>query len=56
MDGGTVNCSSNTAGAVREGNDELGGCSDIPRENNSNTLCVYIYVCMHVLFRVCEHV
>lgn len=56
MDGGTVNCSSNTPDAVREGTDELGGCSDIPRENSSHVLCVYIYICMYVLLCVCEHV
>lgn len=51
MDGGTVNCSSNTPDAVREGTDELGGCSDIPRENSSHALSVYRYVC--ACFCVC---
>lgn len=56
MDGGTVNCSSNTPDAVREGTDELGGCSDIPQgKQQPRTLCVCICV-SYVLVCVCEHV
>lgn len=55
MDGGTVNRSLNTRDAVREGTDELGGCSDIPREKSSHALCVYIYmyVCAFVHVWTC---
>lgn len=48
MDGEAVNCSSNTPDAVRERTDELGGCSDIPRENSSHTLCACMCVCLYV--------
>lgn len=54
MDGGTVNCSSNTPDAVREGTDELGGCSNIPRENSGHAVYVCAYVC--VCLCVWEHV
>lgn len=55
MDGGTVNCSSNSPDAVREGTDERGGCSGIPRENSSHALCVRVcmYVCAFVGVLAC---
>lgn len=51
MDGRTVNCSLNTPDAVREGTDELGGCSNVPRENSSHALRVW--VCMYICAFVC---
>jgi len=41
-----MNCSSNTPDAVREGTDELGGCSSIPRENSGHAVYVCAYVCV----------